>query len=44
VCCAAVLIDQGRQGAIGLSTGAGLWPQLNRALVAQLATRASDLT
>jgi DNA-binding IclR family transcriptional regulator len=44
VCCAAVLIDQGRQGAIGLSTGAGRWPQLGYALVQQLATRAGDLT
>jgi DNA-binding IclR family transcriptional regulator len=44
VCCAAVLIDQGRQGAIGLSTGAGRWPQLGHALVRQLATRAGDLT
>jgi hypothetical protein len=43
VCCAAVLIDQGRQGAIGLSSGAGRWPQLSRALVQQLATRATDL-
>jgi DNA-binding IclR family transcriptional regulator len=44
VCCAAVLIDGGRQGAIGLSSEAGRWPQLSRALVRQLATRASDLT
>lgn len=43
VCCAAVLIDQGRQGAIGLSSEAGRWPQLGRALVQQLATRAGDL-
>src|SRR2546423_783368 len=43
VCCAAVLLDQGRTGAIGISSSAGLWPQLNRALVAQLTTRASDL-
>jgi DNA-binding IclR family transcriptional regulator len=44
VCCAAVLIDQGRQGAIGLSSEAGRWPQLGRALVQQLFTRAGDLT
>jgi DNA-binding IclR family transcriptional regulator len=43
VCCAAVLLDQGRQGAIGLSSEAGRWPQLGRALVQQLATRAGDL-
>ena len=43
VCCAAVLIGQGRQGAIGVSSGAGRWPQLGRALAAQLATRANDL-
>jgi DNA-binding IclR family transcriptional regulator len=42
-CCAAVLIDQGRQGAIGLSSEAGRWPQLGRALVQQLTTRAGDL-
>jgi DNA-binding IclR family transcriptional regulator len=43
VCCAAVLVDGGRTGAIGLSSSAGHWPQLNRALVAQLTTRATDL-
>ena len=43
VCCAAVLLDQGRTGAIGLSSSADRWPQLNRALVAQLTTRATDL-
>jgi DNA-binding IclR family transcriptional regulator len=43
VCCAAVLLDQGRQGAIGLSSEAGRWPQLGRALVHQLATRAGDV-
>ena len=43
VCCAAVLIDGGRTGAIGLSLNAGRWPQLSRALVAQLTTRATDL-
>jgi DNA-binding IclR family transcriptional regulator len=43
VCCAAVLLDQGRQGAIGLSSEAGRWPQLGRALVQQLATRAGDV-
>jgi DNA-binding IclR family transcriptional regulator len=43
VCCAAVLIDGGRTGAIGVSSSAGRWPRLNRALVAQLTTRASDL-
>jgi DNA-binding IclR family transcriptional regulator len=44
VCCAAVLLDQGRQGAIGLSSEAGRWPQLGRALVQQLATRAGDVS
>lgn len=43
VCCAAVLIGPGRQGAIGISSGAERWDQLSRALVAQLATRAGDL-
>jgi DNA-binding IclR family transcriptional regulator len=43
VCCAAVLIDQGRQGSIGLSSSTGRWPRLSRALVQQLATRATDL-
>lgn len=42
VCCAAVLVEGG-QGAIGISSEAGRWPRLSRALVAQLATRASDL-
>jgi DNA-binding IclR family transcriptional regulator len=43
VCCAAVLIGPGGQGAIGLSSGAERWDQLGRALVAQLTTRAGDL-
>jgi DNA-binding IclR family transcriptional regulator len=43
VCCAAVLIGNGRQGAIGMSGAAGRWPQLSRALVQHLTTRAGDL-
>jgi DNA-binding IclR family transcriptional regulator len=43
VCCAAVLVGQRRQGAIGMSSGAGNWSRLSRALVAQLTTYASDL-
>src|SRR5919198_735965 len=42
VCCAAVLVG-GRQGAIGMSGGSERWAQLSRALVAQLATHATDL-
>ncbi len=43
VCCAAVLVGPGRQGAIGMSGATERWAQLSRALVQQLATRASDL-
>ena len=43
VCCAAVLLEAGR-GAIGVSSSAERWPQLSRALVAQLTTRATDLS
>jgi DNA-binding IclR family transcriptional regulator len=43
VCCAAVLVGPGREGTIGLSSGAERWDQLSRLLVAQLATRAGDL-
>jgi DNA-binding IclR family transcriptional regulator len=42
VCCAAVLVG-GRQGAIGMSGGSDRWAKLSRALVAHLATRATDL-
>jgi len=43
VCCAAVLVGEDQQGAIGISGGAERWSQLSRALVQQLATRAGDL-
>src|SRR3954452_3598321 len=43
VCCTAVLIGPGGQGAIGLSSATDRWGQLSRALVAQLTTRAGDL-
>ncbi|MCA1847360.1 MAG: IclR family transcriptional regulator C-terminal domain-containing protein, partial [Actinobacteria bacterium] len=43
VCCAAVLIGPGGQGAIGVSSGVDRWDQLSRALVAHLTTRAGDL-
>jgi DNA-binding IclR family transcriptional regulator len=43
VCCAAVLVGSSSPGAIGMSGGSERWAQLSRALVAQLATHATDL-
>ena len=44
VCCAAMLVGPGPgRGAIGMSGGSERWAQLSRALVAQLATHATDL-
>jgi DNA-binding IclR family transcriptional regulator len=43
VCCAAVLVDNGRTGAIGLSAGVERWTPLYAALVQRLRMGASDL-
>jgi DNA-binding IclR family transcriptional regulator len=43
VCCAAVLVGENQDGAIGISGGAHRWSQLSRALVQQLLSRAGDL-
>ena len=43
VCCAAVLVNGGRTGAIGLSAGVGRWNPMHAALVRTLRQGATDL-
>lgn len=43
VCCAAVLVNEGKTGAIGLSAGVNRWNPLHPALVRRLHVGASDL-
>ena len=44
VCCAAIVVGQDRQSAIGLSVGAGYWPRVSPAIMRQLRVQASDLS
>jgi DNA-binding IclR family transcriptional regulator len=44
VCCVAVVVSAGCQGAIGLSVGAGRWPRVSPAIMRQLRVRADDLS